>query len=113
MTGNYKDGVWDMNSLINGTVLVFDICSSTKIVDNLNAHNRVGEWRDLLLKLQDFLTNSQTKMGFNLYKFTGDGWIIIFEGGNWERNIVQLIWKLMLEYNKLFILLKERHLGID
>jgi len=62
----------------NKIVVTVDICSSTEILEDLLKTNNIKKWRDLLIWLKEYLEKESKKMRANLYKFTGDGWIILF-----------------------------------
>ena len=59
-------------------VLVFDICSSTKIVEHLILEGPQESWRNLLIDIENFLEKESESLGFEIYKFIGDGWILLF-----------------------------------
>jgi hypothetical protein len=60
-------------------VLIFDICSSTKIVDQLILEDQEESWLKLLRKMEEILKYEKETFGFEIYKFTGDGWILLFK----------------------------------
>ncbi|HBC89433.1 MAG TPA: hypothetical protein DCZ94_21050 [Lentisphaeria bacterium] len=60
-------------------VLVFDICSSTTIVEDLIRSERQELWRSLLIIMKNHLVEERAKSNFIIYKFIGDGWILLFE----------------------------------
>lgn len=60
-------------------VLTSDICSSTSILEDLHRTENLKTWRDFLIWMKKFLTNESEKEGFVLYKFTGDGWILLLK----------------------------------
>lgn len=60
-------------------VLVFDFCSSTAILEKLIEDGREVRWRNLLIEIKKFLCAQQPQLHFDLYKFTGDGWILFFD----------------------------------
>jgi len=64
---------------VKHTVVTFDICSSSDILEDLIRTENVGDWRDLLIKVKKFLIRKQSELDFVLYKFTGDGWILLFD----------------------------------
>lgn len=59
-------------------VVVFDICSSTTILNDLLFSEQQTKWRNLIIGMKRFLTNHSEKLGFEIYKFVGDGWILMF-----------------------------------
>jgi hypothetical protein len=56
-------------------VVVFDICSSTIILEDLKQTDNLREWRNLLMRMQAHLFSPERN--FETYKFLGDGWIIL------------------------------------
>ena len=60
------------------TVLTFDICSSSDILEDLLRSENIKKWRDLLIWMKEYLVRKADDFDFDLYKFTGDGWIILF-----------------------------------
>ena len=57
-------------------VVVFDISSSSKIIDDLSRHNDMARWISVLTQMDAFVTQRCEAIGFSNYKFLGDGWII-------------------------------------
>jgi len=60
-------------------VLTFDICSSTAILEGLLITGNIKVWRDFLIWIEKHLVDSSVSESFDVYKFTGDGWIILFD----------------------------------
>lgn len=72
------------NREVSRTVLVFDICSSSDILEGLKLNDNLKYCNNLLINLKEFLREVSGKYGFEIYKFIGDGWIVLFneaEGG--------------------------------
>lgn len=71
-----------MNSTLIGTkeylVVVFDICSSTTILENLTLSGDKELWCEILVGLQRYLRNQRSKLHYKIYNFIGDGWILLF-----------------------------------
>ena len=64
-------------------VVVFDLCSSSQIIEDLLLSNRFDRYETFLTCVKRWLMNwteqhSQVNGHFELYKFTGDGWILLF-----------------------------------
>ncbi|RJR34107.1 MAG: hypothetical protein C4576_26895 [Desulfobacteraceae bacterium] len=59
-------------------VLTFDICSSTLILEDLHGSENLKAWRDFLIWIKRYLVKKSKEIRFDLYKFTGDGWILVF-----------------------------------
>src|SRR5579871_6259862 len=64
--------------LVRKVVLVFDICSSTLIVEDLKSTDNLQRWRDLLIEIKSFLTEKSESLRYEIYKFVGDGWVLLF-----------------------------------
>jgi class 3 adenylate cyclase len=69
----------DEPDVVRKIVVFFDICSSTSILEDLVRTDNQKLWRDLLIELKDFLRKKRRFHRFTLYKFLGDGWILLFE----------------------------------
>lgn len=59
-------------------VVVFDICSSTTILEELKQNDCFGHWRNFLIGLKDCIEEMGELLGVHPYKFQGDGWILLF-----------------------------------
>jgi hypothetical protein len=64
-------------------VVVFDLCSSSQIMEDLLLCDRFDCYETFLTCVKRWLMNwteqhSQVNGHFELYKFTGDGWILLF-----------------------------------
>jgi len=60
-------------------VMVADICSSSDIIEDLTLTNNIEYFHAFLSKTTDFLKDNSKKHNFEIYKFTGDGWILLFD----------------------------------
>jgi len=69
----------EKTNVVKKIVVFFDICSSTAILEDLVKTENQKLWRDLLIELKDYLRANRSSMGFELYKFLGDGWILLFD----------------------------------
>ena len=59
-------------------VVFFDICSSTMILEDLLQTENEEKWRKLLIRLKEFLRARRKSLQFSIYKFLGDGWVLLF-----------------------------------
>jgi len=60
-------------------VVAFDMCSSSNIIDDLTKSNNVQCLTTFFDALQRYLAKEQQKpAAFDPYKFTGDGWLLLF-----------------------------------
>jgi len=64
--------------MVKKTVLVFDICSSTLFLEDLKIRNMTDEYKNLIKKVTDFLEENCSRYEFDIYKFLGDGYILLF-----------------------------------
>jgi hypothetical protein len=66
---------------INGPAIVvaFDMCSSSNIIDDLSKRQNVQPLTRFFGALQRYLAKEQrATVQFDPYKFTGDGWLLLF-----------------------------------
>jgi hypothetical protein len=59
-------------------VMALDICSSTDILEELSMKQEIFRYEKLVEKIKHYLAGEQDKLLFAPYKFTGDGWILLF-----------------------------------
>lgn len=60
-------------------VLTFDICSSTQLLEDLHRTENIQVWRNFIIWIKKYLRKKSEAKNFDLYKFTGDGWILLFD----------------------------------
>ncbi len=99
----------DASSVIHNLVIVvFDMCSSSKIIEDLSRTKSLIQYDRLMKNLRLWLWSNAKASNFILYKFTGDGWILLFpaleiDGESLMRFLVRLscqhnsLWKQMIE----------------
>ena len=68
-----------MDILEKHTVMQFDICSSSTIIQELIVSENTEAWRNLLLWIERYLIRAEARFHFHTYKFVGDGWILFFD----------------------------------
>ncbi len=61
-------------------VVAFDNCSSSDIMEELTLAGGIDRLKDFLTSLKRYLAKAQRTTPFAPYKFTGDGWILLFPG---------------------------------
>jgi class 3 adenylate cyclase len=69
----------DAVSTVHRTVVAFDICSSTMILEDLLRTENQRRWRNLLISMKKQLVALIKATPFEIYKFVGDGWILLFD----------------------------------
>lgn len=83
-------------------VLYFDICSSCSILEDLLRTENQKRWRDLLIGLKNFLRRKGEKPNYEIYKFLGDGWILLFESELKGKELIEFLKELCLEFKKQY-----------
>ena len=83
-------------------VVIFDIAHSTSILEDLIRTENVDAWQKVLGLLKRFLWSE--KVGRRqMYKFLGDGWILLFDDGELEGGrVIELLEKISAKYQELF-----------
>lgn len=59
-------------------VVTFDMCSSTTVVEELTLCGALNRYDELVTNVKEHLAAAQRKVLFDPYKFSGDGWILLF-----------------------------------
>ncbi len=72
-------------------VVVFDFCSSSDIIEELTLSNNLFNYCKLLLSIQSFLQNGQRHNKWEVYKYLGDGWIVLFEKESKPKTILSFL----------------------
>lgn len=93
-------------------VVFFDICSSTSILEELLRTENQYLWRNLIKGLERHLIDGQASVDFELYKFLGDGWVLLFEPGRRGLHIFEFLEDLVDEFFRLYNLRIKRVLSI-
>src|SRR5438128_2567398 len=84
-------------------VVFFDICSSTTLLEDLVQTENLQRWRNVLIGLKKVLADESSNTSFEIYKFIGDGWVLLFDANNITgTDLMELLKRLCLEYKKLF-----------
>lgn len=92
----------DETKNVRKVVVVLDICSSTAILEDLLRTENQRSWRNLLIRLKKFLVARSGKLSFEIYKFLGDGWILLFDDTVSGVDLIQLLQETCVEYHRLF-----------
>jgi len=95
-------GGTDVSSRVRHLVVVFDICSSTTILEDLKRTDNLGAWRNLLIYLKDYLLEKGATLEMNLYKFIGDGWVLLFPNDVPKTELCNLLSELCKAYEAQF-----------
>lgn len=84
-------------------VVVFDMCSSSNIIEELTLTDNLSALRSLLINLKRYIETEAKDIGFEPYKFTGDGWILLFSDKVEGKILIRFINQLSKYFKKLFI----------
>lgn len=76
-------------------VLVFDICSSTAIIEDLVSNEQPQHFSRLLSAVHTFLQSSDSQYGYEIYKFMGDGYILLFDASSSMDSILEFYIQLV------------------
>ncbi|MGB6961572.1 MAG: hypothetical protein WA748_07755 [Candidatus Acidiferrum sp.] len=88
--------------IVRRLVVVFDICSSTTILEDLKRTDHLTQWRDLLIAMKDRLQEAGHELGMELYKFIGDGWVLLFPDSVAKDRLCNLLKKLSAWFQNQF-----------
>lgn len=84
----------------NKIVVAFDICSSSNILEDLTLTQNLRVMRNLLIKIKKFLREKSGTRNFNVYKFTGDGWILLFPQNTQGKDLMCFLTELSIFFKK-------------
>jgi len=88
--------------LVRRLVVVFDTCSSTTILEDLKRTDNLAAWRNLLIALKQHLADANGDLGMELYKFVGDGWILLFPDRIDKEKLCEFLRRLSKWFNTEF-----------
>src|SRR3989339_1073490 len=83
-------------------VLFFDICSSTSIIEDLMRSERLRLWRNSLIQLKKYLQKESGNYRYEMYKFIGDGWILLFEKDIEGKDLFLFLKNLCIEFDNIY-----------
>jgi len=94
-------------------VTFFDICSSSKITEDLSQNKDLLLWRKTLKKVEGRLEKKGDNLGFSIYKFLGDGWILIIDNDTDKKALLQFFAELCIMYSDNFYKVIEKRLSTE
>jgi class 3 adenylate cyclase len=89
----------DKVETVQKTVVVFDLSSSTTILEELKRIDRLDVWRNLFINMKGVL---KARRDVELYKFMGDGWVLLYSPDVDIDNLMQQLNELSVFYFYLF-----------
>lgn len=94
-----------------GVVVVFDMCSSSDVLEELVLRGDLRRFDQFLTSLKQYLAEAQHRIPFDPYKFTGDGWILLFPKKTDGQALLTFLKDLCTFFRKEFKQEVLRHLG--
>lgn len=92
-------------------VVAFDMCSSSEIIETLTATGGVKRLQMLFVALERLLIKRRRSLAFAPYKFTGDGWILLFPADVDGAELLKFMRELSAFYRAQFTKIVEPHLA--
>lgn len=83
-------------------VLYSDICCSTSILEVLLRSENTEKWVKLLASTKKYLRDEREIQGFEIYKFLGDGWILLFDEDMSGYELLLWLREFCKKYRSLF-----------
>jgi hypothetical protein len=83
-------------------VVTFDICSSTLVIEDLHKTENTIKWRNFLIWMEKYLRTKANEYGFMVYKFTGDGWILMFDFDTSGEDLINFLQGLCHQFKMRF-----------
>lgn len=92
-------------------VVAFDMCSSSNVIEDLSRTENLVAFDRLLKNLHLWLWSNAGQSKYVLYKFTGDGWIVLFPvTGIDGASLMRFLVRLSRQHNSLRKKIIEKHL---
>jgi class 3 adenylate cyclase len=94
-------------------IVVYDICSSTQILDNLLANEIIDKYDILITDISKSFTSLFSKLNPIFYKFLGDGSIFFFKEETDVDSIINLLCDFIEESDFIINNFVKRYIDID
>jgi class 3 adenylate cyclase len=92
-------------------VVAFDMCSSSDVIEEVTLGGNIERLTKFLTALERHLAEAQQDLTFDVYKFMGDGWILLFPKDTKGSALLQFLVSLCEFFDKQFYQQVLRHLG--
>ncbi len=96
--------------IVDKLIVVFDICSSSNIIEYLTKTTNLDKFEKLLKDMDFFMQERQVQLQMTLYKFVGDGWILLFPVGVSGPSLFDFLRGLSEHFRTLFDKLQSAYL---
>jgi hypothetical protein len=90
------------NRTADAVVVTFDMCSSSTILERLTLSADLPRFHGFLTKLKQYLAAQQQEIPFDPYKFTGDGWILLFPADTEGKLLLKFLHDLCVFFKDSF-----------
>ena len=91
----------DKFELQEWTVVTFDICSSSNVIEDLTLTQNINQLCYVLNRLKDFIRLKAPLYKMQPYKFVGDGWILLFPTTTSGGDILTFLTRLSCRFHQL------------
>ena len=88
------------------------MCSSSNVLEELTLCGDLRRYNQLMQSVKRHLAKAQATVPFDPYKFTGDGWILLFPKETNGEHLFDLLRDLCLFFEREFAQQVRQHLGI-
>jgi len=75
-------------------IVVFDMCSSSNIIEDLTLTSNIDKLKNIINKLKKWLRIKSKEYRYEIYKYIGDGWILLFPVDITGNEIINFLKKL-------------------
>jgi len=76
------------------TVVFLDICSSSKILSQCIQQAKLDSYQDMLVRIKNFLAEQELSGRCEVYKFIGDGWILLLPFTVSGKELMDLLYEI-------------------
>lgn len=92
-------------------IVTFDMCSSSNVIEDLSRTQNLTAFDRLLKNLYLWLVSNAESSKYIVYKFTGDGWIVLFPASEIDgTGLMRFLVRLSRQHNSLREKFIEKHL---
>jgi hypothetical protein len=93
--------------IVEKIVFVFDICSSTNMMEDAQITSSLDSYTSMIKDIKNFLKKVENDYNFEIYKFLGDGFILLFDHSvtpekiyKFSEELVDIVGKIISIYIK-------------
>jgi len=86
-------------NIYDKVILVFDMCSSSNIIEDLTLTSNIDKLKIFINKLKKWLRLKSKDYRYEIYKYIGDGWILLFPVDITGNEIINFLKKLNSFYD--------------